>query len=235
MEWKTWSTRAKQDWFFREFSEVSCVYLKISDLKHVSSTLFEDEYWQGPEVAHAWYYGYGGDGARDHGGQLTWEWEKCIALRGVLHPGSMPKQTETNQQDYTKPIQNSNQICQRGTLKKLNAESDSFKFGISRVFFKKRKLLHWQRMTEIGWWLCVAGLFLLLLAALPFESPLLVAYAPRLLQGTLASLADLAAALGSRIRMRHGSGVLKKKAAHWLKQDALKLNGYRFGSEIDEL
>ena len=85
-------------------------------------------------MAHAWYYGYGGDGARDHGGQLTWEWEKCIALRGVLHPGSMPKQTETNQQDYTKTIQNSNQICQRGTLKKLNAESDSFKFGISRVF-----------------------------------------------------------------------------------------------------
>lgn len=59
-------------------------------------------------------------------------------------------------------------------------------------------------------WLRVEGLFLLLLAALPFESPLLVAYAPRLLQGTLASLADLAAAPGSR--MRHGSGVLKKKS-----------------------
>ncbi|CAE7479013.1 PIGB [Symbiodinium natans] len=37
-----------------------------------------DEYWQGPEVAHAWVYGYG---------HLTWEWQPCVALRGVLHPG----------------------------------------------------------------------------------------------------------------------------------------------------
>ena len=66
-----------------------------SQTRLIFRPFFEDEYWQGPEVAHAWYYGYGGDGARDHGGQLTWEWEKCIALRGVLHPGSIPKQTET--------------------------------------------------------------------------------------------------------------------------------------------
>lgn len=38
----------------------------------------QDEYWQGPEVAHVWSYGTG---------HLTWEWETCIALRGVLHPG----------------------------------------------------------------------------------------------------------------------------------------------------
>ena len=29
-------------------------------------------------MAHAWIYG---------DGHLTWEWEKCVALRGVLHPG----------------------------------------------------------------------------------------------------------------------------------------------------
>ena len=71
----------------------------------------EDEYWQGPEVAHAWRYQ----------GHFTWEWERCVALRGVLHP----------------------------------------------------------------------GIFLLLLQILP-EYPLLLAYAPRLLQGFLASTADLA-------------------------------------------
>ncbi|CAK9059769.1 Mannosyltransferase APTG1 (Glycosyltransferase 22) (Protein ABNORMAL POLLEN TUBE GUIDANCE 1), partial [Durusdinium trenchii] len=71
-----------------------------------------DEYWQGPEVSHAWRYG---------DGHLTWEWEKCVALRGVLHP----------------------------------------------------------------------GIFALLLTLLP-DWPLLVAYAPRLLQGALASFADLA-------------------------------------------
>ena len=114
-------------------------------------------------------------------------------------------------------------------MKKLNTESDSFKYP---VFFSHFVVTLTENDRDR---LSVAGLFLLLLAALPFESPLLVAYAPRLLQGTLASLADLAAALGSRIRMRHGSGVLKKKAAHWLKQDALKLNGYSLGSEIDEL
>lgn len=62
-------------------------------------------------MAHAWRYQ----------GHLTWEWERCVALRGVLHP----------------------------------------------------------------------GIFALLLEILP-QWPLLLAYAPRLLQGLLASTADLA-------------------------------------------
>lgn len=110
------------------------------------STFFEDEYWQGPEVAHAWYYGYGGDGARDHGGQLTWEWEKCIALRGVLHPGSIPKQAETKNSQKT--IQNSNLICQGETWKnKTNNQRhyDSFKFNMFCFFHFVTLTEKWQR------------------------------------------------------------------------------------------
>ena len=36
-----------------------------------------DEYWQGPEVAHRWVFGYG---------HLTWEWQPCVALRSAMHP-----------------------------------------------------------------------------------------------------------------------------------------------------
>lgn len=85
--------------------------LRLLNAVLIRTSFNPDEYWQGPEVAHAWCYG----------GHLTWEWETCIALRGVLHP----------------------------------------------------------------------GLFALLLALLP-EWPVLVAYAPRLLQGAFASLADWA-------------------------------------------
>ncbi|PHJ15274.1 mannosyltransferase [Cystoisospora suis] len=36
-----------------------------------------DEHWQSSEVAHHLLFGYG---------FLTWEWERCIALRSVMHP-----------------------------------------------------------------------------------------------------------------------------------------------------
>jgi len=37
-----------------------------------------DEQWQSLEVAHFWVFGFG---------HFTWEWEPCVAIRGVLHPG----------------------------------------------------------------------------------------------------------------------------------------------------
>ena len=157
---------------------------------------------------------------RLRGWRCTWpRWSADLGMGEMHRPAwcFAPRfDTETNRDKINKTIQNSNLICQGETWKnKTNNQLhyDSFKFNMFCFF---SILLHWQRNDRdrlMAAWLRVEGLFLLLLAALPFESPLLVAYAPRLLQGALASLADLAAAPGSR--MRHGSGVLKKKVKDW--------------------
>eukprot|EP00911_Craspedida_sp_UC1_P002894 UC1_evm7s2112 len=52
------------------------VALRLFNALLLSTSFVPDEYWQGPEVAHRWVFGYG---------HLTWEWR--VGLRGVTHPG----------------------------------------------------------------------------------------------------------------------------------------------------
>ncbi|CAK0866798.1 unnamed protein product [Prorocentrum cordatum] len=53
------------------------VVLRLVGALVLRTSFGPDEQWQSLEVAHRWAFGYG---------HLTWEWERCVALRGVLHP-----------------------------------------------------------------------------------------------------------------------------------------------------
>jgi len=59
----------------REF--LALVLLRILNGFAVQTAFDPDEYWQGPEVAHALVFGYG---------HLTWEWLDPAFIRGFLHP-----------------------------------------------------------------------------------------------------------------------------------------------------
>jgi phosphatidylinositol glycan class B len=53
------------------------VWRVIWTLFLVRSSFVPDEYWQGPEVAHALVFGYG---------ELTWEWNPLQPLRSIVFP-----------------------------------------------------------------------------------------------------------------------------------------------------
>jgi phosphatidylinositol glycan class B len=57
------------------FRFLSLLALRLFLCACLQTSFVPDEYWQGPEVAHALAFGRG---------ELTWEWQ--AALRSALHP-----------------------------------------------------------------------------------------------------------------------------------------------------
>ena len=56
---------------------IGVVALRVVNCLVLGTYFDPDEHWQSAEVAHKALFGYG---------QLTWEWEPEVALRGFLHP-----------------------------------------------------------------------------------------------------------------------------------------------------
>ena len=51
--------------------------IRIKLMRNITSELHSDEIWQGPEIAHRLYYGYG---------FLSWEWTDDKPLRSPVFP-----------------------------------------------------------------------------------------------------------------------------------------------------
>ncbi|KAJ1615328.1 dolichyl-phosphate-mannose-glycolipid alpha-mannosyltransferase [Cryptosporidium canis] len=56
---------------------ISVIAFRVLNSQIISTTYNPDEYWQSLEVAYKIVNNYG---------YLTWEWEPCISLRGIIHP-----------------------------------------------------------------------------------------------------------------------------------------------------